>query len=142
MRHRVQISHRQNQRGFTLLEVVIAIMIFMLVMVAVFHYFSGMMNHQEKLREKYRLIRVAREAIDHFIGEPVQEASGSWQKEDFVVRWETFPAEDKRRIPYTVGATSFAQLKLVHLTITRAGTQTQLASYDFLINDYSTLQRQ
>ncbi len=131
-----------KQRGFTLLEVVIAIMIFMLVMVAVFQYFSGMMNHQEKLKEKYRLIRVARETIDSFLDNSVTAESGSQEKEGFLINWEIFPAEDKRRIPYTGGATTFAQLQLVHLTIRKSGDRKELAVYDFLINDYSTLQRQ
>ncbi len=142
MRTRFQAAGNTAGRGFTLIEVVIAIMIFMLVMVAVFHYFSGMMSHQEKLKEKYRLIRVAREAIDSFLDKSAVEESGSWEKEGFLIKWEAFPAEDKRRIPYTAGATAFAQLKLIHLTIHTAGERTLLAAYDFLINDYSTLQRQ
>ena len=131
-----------RRQGFTLLEVVIAIMIFMIVMVAVFQYFSGMMNHQEKIKEKYRLIRVARETIDSFLNNPPTEESGSVEKEGFLIQWEIFPAEDKRRIPYTGGAATFAQLKLVHLQVLSARDRDELARYDFLINDYSTLQRQ
>ena len=131
-----------DRRGFTLLEVVIAIMIFMIVMVAVFQYFSGMMNHQEKIKEKYRLIRVARETIDSFLNTPDGAESGSIEKEGFLLKWEIFPAEDKRRIPYTGGATTFAQLKLVHLTILRGRGREEVARYDFLVNDYSTMQRQ
>lgn len=131
-----------DRRGFTLLEVVIAIMIFMIVMVAVFQYFSGMMNHQEKIKEKYRLIRVARETIDSFLNNSAVSETGSFEKEGFLVKWEIFPAEDKRRIPYTGGATTFAQLKLVHLTILRERSREEVARYDFLINDYSTMQRQ
>lgn len=130
-----------KDRGFTLIEVVVSILLFSIVIGSVFYFFSNSMQNQIKLREKYRLLRISRESIDFFINNSSVEKYGRREKEDYIIEWEIYPAEEKRKMMYMGGGASFVQLKLVHLRVKKKGDKESEFDYNFLINGLSLSKR-
>lgn len=122
--------------GFTLIEVIISIAIFSIVMVAVFYFYSNTMNNQEKIREKYTILRISREFIDSFTAntENWVTPKGSQDKENFILQWEMNPVEDGKEIIFTSGRAPVARLHMVHLWVIKKETGNAVMELDFLYN--------
>jgi type II secretory pathway pseudopilin PulG len=130
------------KQGFTLIEVIIAITILFLVIGSIFYYYSQVMENQAKLKEKYRILRIAREFVDSmvFSNDTVMLAmtEGKSEIEDFQLRWHVYPVEDGREVLFTSGILPLAQLKRVHLEIIKKGTGKSVLDLHFLLNTISS----
>lgn len=130
-------------KGFTLIEVVVAITIFALVMTAVFYFFSNSMNNQEKLKEKYTILRISREFIDTFIEgwNRSEGMKGSQEKENFILAWDMTPVEEPKDLLFSSGRAPIVQLNLVRLHVIKKETNEPVLDLDFLVNTISDTAR-
>ena len=82
-------------RGFTLIEVILAITLLFMVIAAVFYFYSNLMENQGKIKEKYALLRTAREFVDSivFSGDRglALESGGKRETDRFLLRWKIIP---------------------------------------------------
>ena len=126
------------KHGFTLIEVLVSITILFLVIGAVFYFYSHLMDKQEKLKEKYTILRIGKEFVDSFVfgNNPDMLAGGGGQREerDFVLRWNIYPVEDERAVLFTSGVAPMAQLKRVHLEIIHKDTGNSVLDLHFFVN--------
>ncbi|UCH94033.1 MAG: type II secretion system protein [Candidatus Aminicenantes bacterium] len=127
--------------GFTLIEVLVSITILFLVIASVFYFYSHLMDNQAKLKEKYKILRMGKEFVDSFIfgsdPEILSITGGQREVEDFILRWNIYPAEDERAVLFTSGVAPMAQLKRVHLEIIKAETGKSVLDLHFLVNTIS-----
>jgi prepilin-type N-terminal cleavage/methylation domain-containing protein len=128
-----------NAKGFTLIEVVVSITIFAMVMVSVFYFFSNSMNNQEKLKEKYTILRISREFIDTFIEgwNRADGLKGSQEKENFILAWDMTPVEEPKDLLFSSGRAPVVQLNLVRLRVVKIETEETVLDLDFLVNTIS-----
>jgi len=128
-----------KDRGFSLLEVLISIVILSSIVISVFYFYSGTIGNHKKLNEKYKLFRISREFIDNF---QETENSGKEEREGFLLRWESFPIEESRKLMRAEGGiNSFLQLKLVHLEIFRKSNKKNLLSLNFIHNGFISVKK-
>lgn len=132
-----------NNKGFTLIEVIIAIAVLFLAVASVFYFYSNLMDNQAKLKEKYTILRISREFVDSLVfsndfdvtgkgkGRGRREAGG------FILAWDIYPAEEKREILFTSGIAPLAQLNRVHLQVIKKETGKRVLELHFLINSIS-----
>jgi prepilin-type N-terminal cleavage/methylation domain-containing protein len=130
-----------KDKGFTLIEVIVAITILFLVVASVFYFYSNLMENQAKLKEKYRILRIGKEWVDSFIfgndPELLMVKKGQRKVEDFILRWEMHPVEDGREVLFTSGIAPLAQLQLVHLELLKTNTGNNVLDLHFLVNTIS-----
>lgn len=123
-----------KDKGFSLLEVLISVIILSSIVVSVLYYFSGTIDNQKKLIEKYKILRICREFIDNF---QEKENSGKEEKEGILLEWEVFPVEEARKlIGIGRGINTFLQMKLVHVEIFRVSNRKKLLSLNFITNEF------
>ncbi len=127
---------KTSESGFTLIEVIVAIVIFSMVMAAVFYFYSNAIDNQGKLREKYTILRISRQFVDSFTAGavPWDGRRGQQDMGDFVMDWKMFPVEDGREVVFTSGRPPLAQLNVVRLRVIKKETNLQVYSLDFLFN--------
>ncbi len=103
---------------------------------AVFYFYSNQANHQEKLKEKYTVIRLARQFVDNVINDASNRygESGSEETEGFILEWKRYPAEDRRDIVLSSGLPPQTQLHLVHLQVFKKETGNNVLELHFLRN--------
>jgi prepilin-type N-terminal cleavage/methylation domain-containing protein len=121
-------------KGFSLLEVLISILILSLIVLSVFYFYSGIIGNQQKLNERYKILRISREFIDNF-----REIKnyGKEEREGLLLEWEAFPIEEPRKMMRSAGGLDrFLQLKLVHLEILRKSNKKSLLSLNFVYNAF------
>ncbi len=134
-------GQKNQARGFTLLEVIIAISLLFMVVAAVFYFYGNLMENQGKIKEKYKLLRVSRAFVDSFVFRgrasiPGQQ-KGQLEEEDFILKWNTFPIENKREVLFSSGEAPMAQLKRVHVEIFKKGKGNRVMELQFLVNVFS-----
>lgn len=128
-----------NEKGFTLVEVVVSVALFAMVMGAVFYFYANSMTNQAKLKEKYTLLRVSREFVDSFINYNSREQSkGLDEKEGFLLEWTMTPIEEKKDVFFASGVPPTAQLNLVHVNVIKKESKQTVLNLDFLVNAIST----
>ena len=131
-----------NNRGFTLIEVIVSIAILFLAIAAVFYFYSNLMDNQTKLKEKYVILRISREFVDSmvFSNDPymTERKSGRREAEGFILDWKINPAEEKRDVLFTSGLAPVAQLQRVHLEVIKKKTGKKVLDLHFLLNTIST----
>jgi prepilin-type N-terminal cleavage/methylation domain-containing protein len=125
-------------KGFSLLEVIIAILIFSIFIVSVFHTYSGFINSSSKFEEKYVILRLAREFVDNFNDE---NSEGKEEKEAYILEWQSYPIEGQRKISSGQQVGSFLQLKLIHLDIISKESKKKVFTTNFVSNEYSTVKK-
>jgi prepilin-type N-terminal cleavage/methylation domain-containing protein len=121
-----------KKKGFTLLEVIIAIMIFSIFSVSVFYFFSNAIERNLKFEEKYVILRMAKEFISQY---DTLQQDGTRTREGFLLKWHSTPMEEPRKIVTGSDVNYNLQLKLVHLDIIRQEDQKNLLSVNFIYND-------
>jgi prepilin-type N-terminal cleavage/methylation domain-containing protein len=125
-------------QGFTLIEVLLAITLLFMVISAVFYFYSNLMENQGKIKEKYALLRTAREFVDSLVfsgDRGLTLGSGGKRETDrFLLRWKIYPAEKPREVIYSSGMAPTAQLKRVHVQFFRKETKRQVLELHFLVN--------
>lgn len=126
---------RINQRGFSLLEVIIALVMFSSFAASVFYFFSGAINSHGKLKQKYTQLRVMREFVDNFES---REKEDVVEKEGYVLAWKAYELEKKRRMQGKQPLRNYLQLKLIHVDMRKKGKKDILTSFDFVINEFVT----
>jgi prepilin-type N-terminal cleavage/methylation domain-containing protein len=128
--------------GFTLIEVIIAIAVLFLAIAAVFYFYSNLMGNQAKLKEKYTILRISREFVDSvvFSGDLAVRArnKGRREAEGFILKWDIYPAEEKREVLFTSGIAPLAQLNRVHLEVIKKATGKRVLELHFLLNNISS----
>ena len=131
-----------KSKGFTLIEVIISIAVLFLAIASVFYFYSNLMNNQAKLKEKYTILRVTREFVDSFIfsNDPdlTNKNSGQMEAEGFVLKWDIYPADEKKDILFISGLPPQAQLNRVYLQIVKKETGKKVLDLHFLKNITST----
>lgn len=122
-----------------MIEVIVAIVILFMAVSAVLYFYSQRMESQQRIKEKYRLIRTAREFVDTFINDKTMadEENGQRETADFIITWKVFPAEEEKEIIFSSGRRPVAQLKRVHLEFTAKATGNRVLDLHFLINTIS-----
>ncbi|MCP5048975.1 MAG: type II secretion system protein [bacterium] len=133
-------TKRSRAGGFTLIEVVVSIALLFMVVAAVFYFYSNLMDNQGRIKEKYALLRIAREFVDSFAfsgGGGLNMDGGRREIEGFMLMWTSEPAEDEREVLFSSGVLPVAQLKRVHLQIFNKMTRQQVLELDFLLNTIS-----
>jgi len=121
-----------KKKGFSLLEVVIAILVFSVFSVSVFYFYSNVIKRNLKFEEKYVVLRMAKEFISQYDS---QQRDGTWPREGFLLKWHSTPMEKPRRIITGSDVNYNLQLKLVHLDIIRQEDQKNLLAINFIYND-------
>ena len=121
-----------------MIEVILAITLLFTVIAAVFYFYSNLMGNQEKVKEKYTLLRVAREFVDSFVftqdrGLAMQK-KGRREIEGFILKWNTYPAEEPREVIYSSGIAPTAQLKRVYVRFFKKESNQQVYDMLFLVN--------
>jgi hypothetical protein len=108
---------------------------------AVFYFYSQSMEHQAKLKEKYRILRIGKQFVDSYIfstdPEKLTMTDGKREVEDFILQWNVYPVEDEREVIFTSGLLPLAQLKRVHLEIIKKTTGKSVLDLHFLVNTIS-----
>jgi prepilin-type N-terminal cleavage/methylation domain-containing protein len=124
-----------NRRGFTLIEVLASITILFLVLATVFYYFSGSMRSQQKLSQKYILLRISREFIDNF---NYTRDRGRLEKEGYILDWQCYPLEKSRVYLDVMNSGSLEmQLKLIHLDVFPIQNSQNKLSINFIYNAFA-----
>jgi len=130
-----------KSKGFTLIEVIISITVLFLAVASVFYFYSNLMNNQEKLKEKYTILRITREFVDTLIfsNDPdmTDKNSGRLESEGFILKWDIYPAGEKRDVLFTSGLQPQAQLKRVYLEVIKKETGKKVLDLHFLKNTIS-----
>lgn len=123
-------------KGFSLIEVVVAITVFSLVMAAVFYFYSNAFNNREKLRAKFTELRLAREFMDSVADDqnPRLPERGFREKEDYRLEWLILPVEEGREILLTSGAAPKTQLHAVRLRLLKKKSRRPALELTFLHN--------
>lgn len=121
-----------KKKGFSLLEVVIAILVFSLFSVSVFYFYSNAIERNLKFEEKYVVLRLAKEFISQYDS---RQRDGTGTREGFRLKWHSTPMEEPRRIITGSDVNYNLQLKLVHLDIIRQEDKKNLLAVNFIYND-------
>ncbi|MDQ1354686.1 MAG: hypothetical protein QG657_4995 [Acidobacteriota bacterium] len=128
-----------NEKGFTLVEVVVSVALFAMVMGAVFYFYANSMSNQAKLKEKYTMLRISREFVDSFINYNTREQKkGLDEKEGFLLEWSMSPVEEKKDVIFSSGVLPTAQLNRVHVNVINKESKQTVLQMDFLVNAVST----
>lgn len=122
-----------NRRGFSLLEVILAISIFAVFCSSVFYFYSSAMTSHEKFKRKYTELRLLREFVENFQS---HEESGSQEKEGFVLEWQAQAVEAARKIESGEGVANQMQLKMVRVQIREKEKKNWLQELQFLYNEF------
>ena len=125
-----------NRKGFTLIEVLVSIILFLMVITSVFYYFSNLIQNHSKINEKYKILRITKGFIDSFKWDIPVKKRGLWNNENYIIEWEKHPVEDKRKILYTSVGVRYIQLNLVKMNVLRKSSKKNLYTTNFLINNY------
>lgn len=128
----------KKDNGFTLIEVILAITLLFMVVAAVFYFYSNLMDNQGKIKEKYILLRVAREFVDSFVftqdrGLALQKR-GRREIEGYILEWRIAAAEPPREVVYSSGIAPTAQLKRVYVRFIKKDTGNQVLDLHFFVN--------
>jgi prepilin-type N-terminal cleavage/methylation domain-containing protein len=130
-----------KKSGFTLIELILAITILFMAVAAVFYFYSQSLEHQAKLKERYRVLRIGKQFVDSYIfstdPEKLTMTDGKREVEDFILQWNVYPVEDEREVIFTSGVLPLAQLKRVHLEIIKKTTGKSVLDLHFLVNTIS-----
>ena len=125
-------------RGFTLLEVLIALVILSLLVMSVFHFFSNTARYHQKIGQRYKLLRAVKTFISNFTP---GETRGQKDEQNFRFQWDSQVVRDQKkvRIPGQSGGGVFSRLNRVKVRVYRIGSSAELFSTTFLINELSAV---
>ncbi len=124
--------------GFTLIEVLVSIALLFMTIGAVFYFYSHMMDNHSRLKEKYKVLRIAREFVDSLVfghnPAMLSAKSGSKAVENYLLAWNIYPSGEPKELLFTSGIPPMVQLKRVHLQIFKKGTSRAILELQFLVN--------
>ena len=122
-----------NKRGFSLLEVILAIVIFSSFLAAVFYFLSGAINSNTAFKRRYTQLRILREFVDNFSS---HEEKGAEEKEEYILEWQAYNMETKRRIVSRTPVNNYLQLKMIHLEMKEKENKNRVFSLNFIYNEF------
>lgn len=125
--------------GFSLLEVLVALLLLGLIAAAVFAFVSGEIKGQLRMAERIRMLGAVQRTIDQWIHNAPQEASGELETDGFFMRWTISPGEKRRQLPMSGGRNRWVQLCQMRLEVFGNPTKTTVIStWDFLVNRWQS----
>ena len=100
------MPERRRQRGFTLLEAVVALAIFAAAGISLYALFSNNLFALTRIDESQRQVAAVRQAVERLSGvNPWHQRAGRFSIDDVEVVWSAEPVEPVRN-----GRTSFGEL--------------------------------
>lgn len=128
-----------KDRGFTLLEVLIALVILSLLVISVFHFFSNTLGYHHKIGRRYDLLRRVKTFISTFSPE---ETKGQQDYENLRIEWSSREVRKPKnvRLPGRQGGVH-SRLIRVDLAVYRTGGTTELYTTTFLVNALSRVKK-
>lgn len=124
----------RNHGGFSLIEVVAAILILGLAAAAVITYLGVDMNTGTRAMEKMRTWGVLRRAVDGWIHQAPDPPRGEKTCDGFRIRWQWTPSEPPRPVIAGGGNRSTVQLGTLHLEVFKPGSPEPIMSRRVLMN--------
>jgi type II secretion system protein I len=131
---------KKVKQGFSLVEVLVALVIFSSFAIAVFHFYGNAIDLNGRFAEKYTAIRIAKEFVDTFQLED-EKQQGQVKKEGLVINWKLLPVEKQRKLITRDPVATFITLKLVDAAIVVDNTDIVLHSFHFLVNEVSNVRK-
>lgn len=113
-----------RMRGFTLLEAIVALVVFSMGALALYGWLSTNMISLQRIRDRQQLEVALHSALDLIRrGNPMESPSGQRRIGDLVVTWRATPVEPPRQGVDQSGGPSIFQVGLydVEVQVTRAG---------------------
>lgn len=132
-----------RKNGFSLLEVLVAILLLGLISAALFTFFSEEMKGQIRMTDRIRMLGAVQRTVDLWIHQAPREESGELEKEGFFMRWRVSPCEEKRRLPMSGGRPRSVQLCRIRLEVFSApGETAAISTWNFLANRWQTEEKE